>query len=84
MNDERPGYVIRDQSAMHFVTFTVVDWIPAFTESTISPVITASTLSLALFMNTRLWNITIQGYIASLYPLRVILCPALSSIGYIQ
>ncbi len=31
MNDERPGYVIRDQSALHFVTFAVVDWIDLFT-----------------------------------------------------
>ena len=31
MKDNRPGYVIRDQSAIHFVIFTVVDWIDLFT-----------------------------------------------------
>src|SRR6185312_5247576 len=31
MNEERPGYVIRDQFAMHFLTFTIVDWVDLFT-----------------------------------------------------
>ena len=31
MNEERPGYVIRDQYALHFLTFTVVDWVDLFT-----------------------------------------------------
>lgn len=31
MSEERPGYVIRDQYAMHFLTFTVVDWVDLLT-----------------------------------------------------
>lgn len=28
----KEGYIIRDQSAIHFITATVVDWIDVFTE----------------------------------------------------
>jgi putative transposase len=31
MNQKKPGYVIRNQGAIHFVTFTVVNWIDLFT-----------------------------------------------------
>lgn len=29
----KEGYIIRDQSAIHFITATVVDWIDVFTRS---------------------------------------------------